>query len=329
MSEKLNSLEIVRFGKPERVTGGLGPAHVIGYFGQNHEDAEGRGHEQPVGSVWTDMWGTTWHKEHADVMGFPRGNPLADLRDMASYKWPDPNDGRLVDQIYARAEGCDRETHFLVGGHRDTLWEKTYMLCGMENMMCNFYVEPERTRELLHHIMDFQLGIARHYLAVGVEAVNCGDDLGTQNAPLLSPEIVREFLVPEYRRLFSLYRQHGVIINFHSCGHVIPLLEMFIDLGIDILNPIQATANDLAEVRCITQGRMVLQGGLSSGLLVDGPPEQIRAEVKRLLWLLGRDGGYFCSPDQWMPWPGEHIAAYHEALAEFGRYPLLDYEIQV
>ena len=253
---------------------------------------------------------------------FPRGNPLEDLRDMDAYAWPDPSDERLVTQIYTLAEGCDHETHFLIGGHRDTLWEKSYMLCGMENMMCNFHTEPEAARELLRRIMDFQLGIAQHYLAVGVEAVSCGDDLGTQIASLLSPQIVQEFLVPEYRRLFNLYKNHNAIISFHSCGHVIPLLEVFIDLGIDVLNPVHASANDLAEVRRITQGRMALQGGLSSGLLVEGPPERIRAEVKRLIWLLGRDGGYFCGPDQGMPWPQEHYAAYEQALAEFGGYPL-------
>lgn len=322
MNEKQNTLEILHFGHPERVTGGVAPAWGTCYFGMNHEHVDGKGHEQPVGARWRDIWGTEWHKEHDGVMGFPRGNPLADLRELETYRWPDPNDERLVRQIYTLAEGCDRETHFLCGGHRDTLWEKAYMLCGMENMMCNFYSEPEATRELLHRIMDFQLGIARHYLAVGVAMVNCGDDLGTQCAPLLSPAIVRDFLAPEYRRLFTLYRQHGVLINFHSCGHIIPLLELFIDLGINVLNPVQATANDLAEVRRITQGRLTLQGGLSSGLLVSGPPERIRAEVRRLLRLLGRDGGYFCAPDQGMPWPPTHHAAYEEALAEYGRYPL-------
>ncbi len=322
MTEKANTLAIIRFGRPDHVSGGIGPAHGVCYFGMNHEDAAGRGHEQPVGSAWTDLWGTVWHKEHDGVMGFPRRGPLEDLRAMDRYAWPDPDDERLVGHIYTMAAGCNPGTHFLAGGHRDTLWEKAYMLCGMENMMCNFLTEPAATRELLHRIMDFQLGIARHYLAAGVEVVNCGDDLGTQCAPLLSPAIVQEFLAPEYRRLFDLYRAHGIIINFHSCGHILPLLETFIALGIDVLNPVQASANDLAAVRRITQGRMALQGGLSSGLLVDGPPARIRAEVRRLLWLLGRDGGYFCAPDQGMPWPEAHYAAYQQALEEFGRYPL-------
>ncbi len=259
MTEKENCLEIINFGKPDHITGGMSPCQGICYFGMNHENAEGKSHEQPVGSVWTDIWGTVWQKEHEGVMGFPRQNPLDDLAKMDKYPWPDPDDERLIKQIYTMAESCDKDTSFVVGGHRDTLWEKSYMLCGMENMMCNFYTEPEATKELLHRIMDFQLGIAKHYLAAGINAASCGDDL--------------------------------------------------------------------AEVRRITRGRMALQGGLSSGLLVDGPPEKIRMKVKRLINLLGKEGGYFCACDQGMPWPQEHYDAYLQALEEYGKYPLPETQV--
>ncbi|MCX7806195.1 MAG: hypothetical protein N3A38_13540, partial [Planctomycetota bacterium] len=53
-----------------------------------------------------------------------------------------------------------------------------------------------------------------------------------------------------------------------------------------------------------------------------GPPGRIAAEIRQRLWQLGRDGGYFCSPDQWMPFPKEHVTAFEDALREFGRYPL-------
>lgn len=276
-----------------------------------------------MGSRWTDIWGTTWHREHEGVMGFPRGHPLANLVEaLPGYAWPDTNDERICSQIYEQAKDWNRNETFLTGSHRDTLWEKSYMLVGMENVMCFFYTEPEAVRELLHRIMDFQLGIVKHYLSVGVEMVTMSDDLGTQNGLLLSPEIIQEFLVPEYRRLFNIYKQHGVIINFHSCGNITPILDMFMDLGVDILNPIQATANNLDELRRITQNRMVLQGGVSSATIVSGPVEAIRREVAQRIWQLGRDGGYFCCPDQGMPWPAEHIQAMNAAVGEFGKYPL-------
>lgn len=321
MNPKENALRILRFNHPERVVGGL-PGHTIHYHGSNHEGYAGGGHHLPVGSSWQDIWGTVWVKEQEGVMGFPRGNPLADLRALSTYRWPDPDDERICGLIYRSVEGYRREEQFLCGSHRDTLWEKGYMLVGMENMMCAFHAEPNAAREVLHRIMDFQLGIARHYLSLGVELVMMGDDLGTQRALLLSPRIIHEFLVPEYRRLFDLYKQHGVLVSFHSCGHIEPILDVFMDLGVDCLNPIQASANDLGELRRKTQGRMALQGGISSALIMSGPPEAIRREVRRRLWQLGREGGYFCGPDQGLPFPKAHEQALAEAIAEYGRYPL-------
>jgi uroporphyrinogen decarboxylase len=100
------------------------------------------------------------------------------------------------------------------------------------------------------------------------------------------------------------------------------LIPIFLELGIDILNPIQATANNLDRLRALTQGRMALQGGISSGLIVSGPIDAIVAEVRRRMGQLGREGGYFCSSDQGMPWPREHYDALMQAVATYGVYPL-------
>jgi uroporphyrinogen decarboxylase len=325
MNAKENALAIIRFNHPERIVSGV-PGYGLCYHGCNHEGYEGGGHDCPVGSRWTDIWGTTWHKEHADVMGFPRGNPLAEPENLRTYRWPDPDDERIVAAIYKghaafMAAGTGGE-QFLCGSHRDTLWEKSYMLAGMENMMVNFRLEPNFVREVLHRIMDFQMGIARHYLKLGIEMANLGDDLGTQCGPLLGGEIVNEFLVPEYRRLFGLYRSRGVLIGFHSCGRVHEMLPIFMDLGVNVLNPVQATANDLDFVRRQTAGRMALQGGVSTHTIMAGPVEAIVAETRQRMWQLGADGGYFCSPDQGMPFPPAHIAAVNETVERFGRYPI-------
>ncbi|MBD3185171.1 methyltransferase domain-containing protein [Candidatus Poribacteria bacterium] len=322
MNEKENSIRIIRFNNPERVTGGY-PGHGIGYRGCNHAGYTEGGDHLSVGSSWYDIWNTKWHKSHEGVMSFPVKFPLADLPTaLKSYQWPDPDDERICKQIYQQAEGWNPETAFLVGSHRDTLWEKSYMLVGMEDLMCFFQTEPEAVRELLHRIMDFQLGIAKHYLNAGVEVVGMSDDLGTQHGLLLSPKIIREFFIPEYKRLFKLYKQNDVMVNFHSCGHIIPVLDVFMELGVDILNPVQATANDLDEVRRITQGHMALQGAVSSAVIMKGPKEAIRQEVAKRIWQLGRNGGYFCAPDQGMPWPEDHIRYYREAVQEYGEYPV-------
>lgn len=321
MDAKQNALEIMGFGQPERVTEGP-PTRGISYYGVNHEGHGGGGHHLHAGSAWTDIWGTGWVKEQEGVMGFPRVSPLAEMESLATYRWPDPDDPRICAQIHGEAHGGDPGASFLCGSHRDTLWEKGYMLVGMENLMVYMHTDPGYAKEVFHRIMDFQLGIAQHYLAEGVEMVGMSDDLGTQRGPLIHPDMVLEFLVPEYRRLFSLYKRAGVLVNFHSCGNILAFCPMFIDLGVDILNPIQATANDLNEVRRLTQGRMALQGAVSTGTLMAGPIEAIEREVSERLLQLGRGGGYFCSPDQGMPFPEANIAAFHEALERNGKYPM-------
>lgn len=321
LSAKENARRIIQFDDPAYIML-RPPVFEVAYYGANHEGFWGGGHDSPVGTRWVDIWGTEWHKSHAGVMGFPANNPLAEASALEAYDWPDPDDPRICRSIYEMASNFSGDDRYLGGSHRDTLWEKSYMLVGMENMMMAFLSEPDFARDVLHRIMDFQLGIARHYVEVGVEIVNLSDDLGTQRGPLLGPSIVKDFLLPEYERLISFYKERGVLINFHSCGNVASVIEPLIALGVDILNPIQATANDLTALRAQTQQRMALMGGVSSAIVMEGPPQRILAEVHNRIQQLGQAGGYFCCQDQAMPYPTEHLDALREAVAMYGTYPI-------
>ncbi len=322
MTPKENLLRVLRFDHPEYVPTGI-PAYCLSYVGAGHEGLDGSGGDgSPAGSRWHDIWGVGWHKELPDVMGMPEVCPLADLRRVDTYPYPDPLDPRICGRIHADPMEFDREQLFLGGAHRDTLFEQAYMLVGMENLMVAFYDQPVAVKALLHRIIDFHLGLARQYVAKGVEWAFVGDDLGHQSGLLFCRAILEEFFVPEYRRLFSFYKEHGVRLSFHSCGRVQEILDLFIDLGIDVLNPVQATANDLPLVRARTLGKMTLQGAIPSHVVQEGPVERIRAEVREKIALLGRDGGYLCAPDQGLPFPAEHLEAFSQAVQEFGRYPL-------
>ncbi len=322
MNAKENALRIIKFDNPERITAGP-PVYTLCYHGCNHEGFDSNGGDgSPVGTTWLDIWGTEWHKIHDGVMGLPKGCPLSDIKNLKGYKFPNPNDERICKKIYDMFENFKGGDAFLGGSHRDTLWEKAYMLVGMENMSMYFLTDPEFARDVLHRIMDFQMGIAQHYIKLGIEFASLGDDLGTQIGALLGPKVLNDFLVPEYKRLFNFYKERNVLIGFHSCGNIESVIETFMELGVDVLNPIQATANNLDHIRNITNGRMTLQGGVSSAVIMDGPVEKIVEEVRRRMWQLGQKGGYFCSSDQGMPFPKEHIDAVYNAVVEYGSYPL-------
>ena len=320
MTDREVFFETVRFGKPDRMLFGV-PSYGLGYMGVNHQGFDDNdhddGHNKPVGAKWVDIWGTGWEKEYPDVMGFPKINPLAEMSALSTYNWPDPNDERICSKIYEdKARYTDMDL-IINGSHRDTLWEKAYMLVGMENMMDYFYSEPDYARTVLHKIMDFQMGIAEHYIKNGVEMVGLGDDLGCQDRLLLSPYIINEFLAPEYKRLFDFYKDRDVLIGFHSCGHVEPILELFIELGVNILNPMQATANDFRRVISVTKGRMAILGGISTKIIMEGSDDDIRAVVKETIGILGAYGGYFCSADQGMPFTEHSIEVLRDSVTSY------------
>ena len=321
MNAKENALRTIKFDNPAYVPRNY-PGYFINYNGANHEGYNGGGHNCPVGTHWTDIWGVEWVKIDPNVMGFHIYHPLAEMEDFDHYVWPDPDDQRISGVIYEAAERMteqDKQEKFIIGSHRETLFEKANTLLGMDNLMVYMYTDPDYVKDILHRIMDFQLGIAKHYVNCGIEMAQLGDDLGTQHSLLLSKEMIYEFFVPEYRRLFQFYKDHNVLIRFHSCGHIEPLLEMFIELGVDILNPVQETANDLEKVIQVTRGRMAIEGAISTALLESGPVEAIDAELKRVIGILDQNGGFFCCNDQAMPIPKQHMEAMWAAVEKYGK----------
>ncbi len=316
MTPRENLLRVLNRAQPAWVPSGL-PLYGLRYLGANHESWDGSGGDgSRAGARWTDVWGVGWRKELPDVMGLVEHPPLADLSRLDDHPFPDPRDPRLCEPIWADPLDFDRDQCFLSGGHRDTLFEQAYMLVGMERLMLAFYDHPAAVRELFRRITDFHLGLAEQYVERGVEWATLGDDLGSQRGLLFGRRILEEFFAPEYRRLLGFYKQHGVRISFHSCGKIEDALDLFLELGVDVLNPVQASANDLPLVRARTAGRMTLMGAVPSHVVLEGPPERIRAEVAEKIAQLWEGGGYICTPDQGLPFPQEHVRIFNEAVAQ-------------
>jgi uroporphyrinogen decarboxylase len=276
---------------------------------------------------WTDAWGTRWETTREDMVPFPRDNPLPDLRRVDDFQVPDPHalfdaDESLPDQI---ARIPDRESKLVFGQQTYFLFERAWALTGMESFMAAFHEHPDELRELLRRITDYNVAAFERYIELGVDGVGFSEDLGTQRALMISPEQFRAFLLPEYARAFAPLKQAGKLINFHSCGCVQDIVAELIDVGVDILNPVQARANDLAALKSMARAKLALMGGIDTQhVLMLGTPEEVEAEVRRVLAILGPGGGYIIGPDQGMPFPPENIEALWGAAERWGRYPLED-----
>jgi len=256
------------------------------------------------------------------MVPFPKGHPLPSLDALAEFAFPDPD---VMFVLSEDAKSClaraEKEDQLIFGQQTYLLFERAWALMGMEAFMEAFYTHPEEMHELLGRITDYNIRIFERYMEAGCHGVSFSEDLGAQRSLMISPDLWRRFFMPQYARAFEPVKRAGGLINFHSCGCVQDIVGDLAALGVDILNPIQARANDLAMLKRVAHGRMALQGGVDTQhLLMLGTPDEVAIEVRRLIDLLAPGGGYIIGPDQGMPFPPANLQALWRTAAEYGRY---------
>jgi uroporphyrinogen decarboxylase len=163
-------------------------------------------------------------------------------------------------------------------------------------------LRPEMAHWLMDRFTDFYLGFFDRMLTAAkgqIDILRVADDLGTQRSLFFSADMFRTFIKPRLKKLVDMAHSHGVKFMFHSCGAIRPLIEDLIEIGVDILDPLQAAAHGM-EPRALKDAcdnRICLHGGICTQyLLPKGTPEEVREEVRRRLDILGAGGGYILAP---------------------------------
>ncbi|NLI74769.1 MAG: hypothetical protein GX369_08420 [Euryarchaeota archaeon] len=309
INRRQNLLESIRFGNPVYVPRTDEGIITSIQFEGNFRMAD-----------WVDLWGVRWKIGVADAVPFPKGNPLTSLDKLDRFRIPAPEELVLSDEVRRRFDAAKTSGKLVFGGLTYFLFERAWALMGMEEFLMALATHPEQVKRLLRIIADFNIAVFQRYLDLGVDGVEFSEDLGSQKALLMSPEMFREFFLPEYRRCFEPVLAAGKMINFHSCGCIQDIVEDLASIGVTILNPIQARANDLAKIKRKTVGEMALMGAIDSHLLMTGNNDTIRAEVKRVIDILAPGGGYIIGLDQGMPYPRDNLISLWKAAEEYGRY---------
>lgn len=307
---KENYLEAIHFGRPDYVPMTCEAIHHTLAFDDVLRMEN-----------WTDPWGVGWVVELRGTVPFPKGNPLADLSRLDDYRFPNPDDLRISEKTWAEFHQVDRSQILVTGNLTYLLYERAWALMGMDHFMMALLDVPQEMHSLLHAIAIYARRVFDRYLELGVDAISFSEDLGSQRALMISPAMFREFLLPEYVFIFENVLRAGKIINFHSCGCIDSVAADLAGIGVTLLNPIQARANDLPKIKQTTQGRMALMGGIDTDLLLRGTPHQVEKETARVVELLKPGGGYVCGPDQYFPdMPEENLAALWRTAKKYGKY---------
>ena len=248
---------------------------------------------EQYGSRVADEFGVVWSTSPID-----RGSPVEPCirrPDLAGYTFPDPTAAYRFEDLGAWCRQNARQYTIVWAGD---LWERATFMCGMERLLLYAATEPEFVGSLLDGIADYILRTMDIlFERFRFDGIALSDDYGTQQSMLISPATWRGLVKPRLARIFARAKAAGRTVLLHSCGNVGAVVPDLVELGLDILHPIQPEALDCVELKRQFGADLTLCGGLrTQDLLPRGTPEEIRREVARLQNQLGTGGGYILEP---------------------------------
>ena len=147
--------------------------------------------------------------------------------------------GRDLDMSGAGKQRQENPDRYCLGYTWFALYERLWMLRGMENSLMDFYNHPQEVMKLMEAIRDFHILAIRAYGDLGYDGITISDDLGTQKSTMFSREIFLEFYKPLYSEIFAAAHDYGMHTWLHACGHITQFLGDFVDAGLDVIHPIQ------------------------------------------------------------------------------------------
>lgn len=244
---------------------------------------------EKYGKSIIDEFGVVWSTNAID-RGAPIGQCLHEP-DLSNYLFPDPSAPYRFEEI---GEWCRRnEGNFRIIWVGD-LWERATFMRGMDHILMDLMLHPSFVGELLRGLADQVLQtMTILFDRFSFEGVALSDDYGTQRSMIMSPKLWRKFIKPLLSEIYGLARSNGRTMFHHSCGSIDPIIPDLIEVGLDILHPIQPEAMDVFKLKREFGRDLTFCGGIrTQELLPNGSAQEVREEVRRLKDQLGNSGGY-------------------------------------
>ena len=270
------------------------------------------GPTRPPGAegTWTDEWGVPRRRvAHAggsyDEIA---SHPLAaaeSLRDIDNYSWPRP-EWWDAEALSTRIREMDRGETYAIAlsefGDPGGIFETAWYLRGMEKLLVDMVERPEWAWKLLERVTGCLVGRLENVMAaVGTRAdlIWTSDDVAHQRGPLISPGLWRELVAPHHERLNQRVHELGARVMYHSCGAIRRFIPGFVEIGVDVLDVLQFSADgmDPGEIKSSFGDVLCFHGGVDVQRLLPFAGERdLRSRVREITGIMGRGGGFILSP---------------------------------
>lgn len=240
---------------------------------------------------WIDEWGTGWSDDGHGAK--PDSHPLIEgYQLLENYRFPNPN---LADRFHDVDRRLNqRGDRYVLASVWFSLFERLWMLRGFDNILMDPYLDELNFYRLRDRIVEYNLAIIDRWLARKIDGIFFSDDWGSQRALLIRPDDWRKLYKPSYQKLFDRVRSGGAQVWMHLCGNITAILPDLIDIGLNVLNPVQPQAMDVKLLSREFGGKVCFYGGIDvQGTMIHGSPKEVKNEVNELIDLFGKfNGGY-------------------------------------
>ena len=256
------------------------------------------------GDKYTDEWGVGWQaKPYTTPFGVGHytemvSHPLADDAAIESYQPPDPTRPELYTEA-ACVLATYHDEYWIVGVTVTTIFEAAWALRGLERLMMDFVVNPALAERILQIPFQYHLTAAKTLVEMGVDMIWTGDDFGSQQGMMVSPTLWRTLFKPKMAEFIAALKAINpqVKVAYHSDGNIYPIIPDLIEIGLDVLNPIQPASMDPAQVKQDFGEQLCFWGTIDEQhTLPFGSPADVAAEVQQRISRVGRSGGLIIGP---------------------------------
>lgn len=288
--------------------------HYIQYWGWPTELPDRSGY-------FRDEFGVVWNRSGVDKdIGVVDKFLISDIEN-CDYVFPQPDIARLRRDIEGLLAG--REDRFTFMGFGFCMFERCWSLMGMENVLTAMITNPDELEALFDRICDFFLALVDVALEYDIDGVYFGDDWGQQRGLIMGIKHWRRFIKPRMARLYQRVKSKGKFVIQHSCGDNNETLPELIEIGLDCYQTFQPEIYNLEAVKSKYGDKLTFWGGVSTQkVLPVKKPDEVRAEIVRVVKALRANGGLIIAPTHAMPFdiPAENILAMIEVFHNQDKY---------
>lgn len=246
---------------------------------------------------WQIGWKNVTHRRGTYTEIVSRPLEKASYKELADYVVPDP----FVDARYENAYKLKDmfEEFCTMVDLSCTIFEISHYLRGMENLLLDMLENKKFADMLFDKVLEFYIPAAKKIALIGIDIIWIGDDVGMQTGMIISPHLFRAFLKDRYRILIEEIKKtnKNIKVAFHSDGYIIPVINDLIEIGVDILNPVQPNCMDPAMVKKEFGNKLCFMGTIDEQrTLPFGTIEDLKKEIDNRIETVGKGGGLLLGP---------------------------------